>query len=92
MVDVSDGLATDARRLGIGMALDAVPVADGASWDDALLAGEDYELVFTAPDRDRVLAAFDGLEPPIEIGRCTDDGVVRLGDDEMPHGGWEHQW
>jgi thiamine monophosphate kinase len=92
MIDVSDGLATDARRLGIGMALDAVPVADGATWDDALFAGEDYELVFTAPDADRVMAGFDGLELPIEIGRCTDDGVVRLGDDEMPEGGWEHRW
>ena len=92
MIDVSDGLATDIRRLGIGMAIDAVPVAEGASWEDALFAGEDYELVFTAPDPDAVLTAFDGLEPPIEIGRCTADGVVRLGDDEMPHGGWEHQW
>lgn len=92
MIDVSDGLATDARRLGIGMALDAVPLAEGATWDDALFAGEDYELVFTAPDPDRLLAAFEGLEPPIDLGICTDDGIVRLGEDEMPEGGWEHQW
>ena len=92
MVDVSDGLATDLRRLGIGMALDVVPVADGASWDDALFAGEDYELVFTAPDVERVLAAFDQHEPPIQIGVCTDDGELRLGDGPLPEGGWEHRW
>jgi len=69
-----------------------VPVADGASWDDALFAGEDYELVFTAPDPSRVLAAFDQHEPPIQIGVCTDDGELRLGDGPLPEGGWEHRW
>jgi len=91
MVDVSDGLATDLRRLGIGVALDVVPVAEGASWADALFAGEDYELVFAAPDPERVLAEFDG-ERPILIGVCTDDGELRLGDGPLPEGGWEHRW
>jgi thiamine-monophosphate kinase len=97
MIDVSDGLALDLRRLadasGVGVALDAVPVAEGASWDDALARGEDYELVFAAPDRGAVLAAFAGLEPPIEIGVCTDDPAERrLGDGPLPEGGWQHQW
>jgi thiamine-monophosphate kinase len=99
MIDVSDGLALDLRRLadasGVGVVLDAVPVADGASWDDALGRGEDYELVFAAPDRGAVLAAFaaDGLEPPIEIGVCTADAAERvLGDAPLPEAGWSHQW
>lgn len=93
MIDVSDGLAADLRRLGVGMAIDAVPVAEGASWDDALFAGEDYELVFTAPDPDRVLAAFAAsAELPLAIGVCTGDGRLRLGDGPLPEGGWEHRW
>jgi thiamine-monophosphate kinase len=97
MIDVSDGLALDLRRLaeasGVGVALDAVPVADGASWDDAVSRGEDYELLFAAPDRKAVLEAFAGLEPPIEIGACTPDPAERrLGDGVLPEGGWEHRW
>jgi thiamine-monophosphate kinase len=97
MIDVSDGLALDLRRLadasGVGVVLDAVPAADGASWDDAVSRGEDYELVFAAPDREAVAAAFVGLEPPIEIGVCTaDPGERRLGEGSLPEGGWEHRW
>jgi thiamine-monophosphate kinase len=97
MIDVSDGLALDLRRLadasGVGVVLDAVPVADGASWDDAVSRGEDYELVFAAPDRQAVVDAFEGLEPPIEIGVCTaDSDERRLGDGPLPEGGWEHRW
>jgi len=97
MIDVSDGLALDLRRLAaasaVGVVLDAVPVADGASWDDALTRGEDYELVFSAPDRDAVLDAFGALDPPIEIGVCTADASERrLGDGPLPEGGWEHRW
>jgi thiamine-monophosphate kinase len=99
MIDVSDGLALDLRRLadasGVGVVVDAVPIAEGATFDDALARGEDYELVFAAPDADAVLAEFDaaGLDPPIELGRCTDaPRERRLGDGELPEGGWEHRW
>lgn len=99
MIDVSDGLALDVRRLagasGVGIALDAVPVAEGATFDDAVAAGDDYELVFTAPDADAVVAAFAaaGLERPIDIGRCTAAaGEYRLGDGPLPEGGWQHRW
>jgi thiamine-monophosphate kinase len=97
MIDVSDGLALDLRRLadasGVGVVLDAVPVAEGADWDAALARGEDYELVFAAPDRAAVSDAFAGLEAPIEIGVCTDDPTERrLGDGPLPEGGWEHRW
>lgn len=94
MLDISDGLALDLRRLaeasGVGVVLDHVPGPD-----DALVAGDDYELLFTAPDPAAVVAAFEaaGLTPPIEIGRCTADVEERrLGDGPLPEGGWEHTW
>jgi len=97
MIDLSDGLALDLRRLaaasGVGVALDVVPVAEGASWDDALGRGEDYELLFAAPDRAAVERAFAGLEPPLELGVCTDDPAsLLLGDGPLPEGGWQHRW
>lgn len=97
MVDVSDGLAADAGHLadasGVGLALDAVPPAPGASADEALGGGEDYELVFTAPDAGQVTAAFAeaGLRPPLAIGYCTADPEVRtVAGRPMPVAGWEH--
>lgn len=99
MIDISDGLALDLRRLardsGVGVELDAVPVAAGADAERALGGGDDYELLFAAPDAGAVYAAFEsaGLEAPIEIGRCTAAaGDLRLGDGPLPEGGWEHRW
>ncbi|HZD65530.1 MAG TPA: thiamine-phosphate kinase, partial [Acidimicrobiales bacterium] len=61
MIDVSDGLASDlshlARASGVGVDLAVVPVAEGATEADALGGGEDYELVFAAPDGAAVAAA-----------------------------------
>jgi thiamine-monophosphate kinase len=57
MMDVSDGLLLDARRMAeasgctAAIALDAIPFADGV--EDRLAAaswGDDYELLFAAPD------------------------------------------
>jgi thiamine-monophosphate kinase len=97
MIDVSDGLVADLGHLasssGVGVALDRVPVGDGATLDEALTGGEDYVLVFTAPDDRRVSAAFAGL--PVErLGTCTADGAERtLGGRPLPEvGGWEHRW
>ena len=53
MIDISDGLIADAshiaRASGVTLALDDVPVADGATQGDALYGGDDYELLCTAP-------------------------------------------
>ncbi len=99
MIDVSDGLGTDLRHLadasGVGAALHAVPVADGASWEEAVGGGEDYELVFTAPDASRVEAAFAaaGLRLPVPIGRCTPEpGQLLVRDEPLAATGWEHEW
>jgi thiamine-monophosphate kinase len=104
MIDVSDGLAGDLRHLAdascVGVVLDRVPVAIGVSRvsDDpeslALGGGEDYELLFTAPDPTLVEATFAdrGLGKPLPIGHCTDDpSERRLRDTELPALGWEHR-
>jgi thiamine-monophosphate kinase len=104
MIDVSDGLAADVRHLadasGVGVVLDRIPVAMGVSRvsDEpealALGGGEDYELVFAAPDPSRVEALFAelGLGKPLPIGRCTDQpDERRLRDGDLPVLGWVHR-
>ena len=99
MIDVSDGLAADLHHLadasGVGLALDHPPVAVGASEEEALGGGEDYELAFTAADAGRVATAFAGagLRRPVLIGSCTDDPAHRVLECEpLPKLGWEHSW
>jgi thiamine-monophosphate kinase len=103
MIDVSDGLAADVRHLAaasaVGVVLDppAVPLATGATLDDALGGGEDYELIFTLPSEtvpDTVVAfSGAGLRRPTVIGRCTSQaGELGLGDEALPALGWEHRW
>jgi thiamine-monophosphate kinase len=94
MLDLSDGLVIDLRRLaeasGVGVVVDDVPVAAGASLEDALAGGDDYELLFAAPTAPSFPA---GLPVPIVIGRCTaDPGERRFGAGPLPEGGWEHDW
>ncbi|MDQ1412355.1 MAG: thiamine-monophosphate kinase [Acidimicrobiaceae bacterium] len=98
MIDISDGLAADLGHLAdasrVGLDLDVLPVAPGATQQDAITGGEDYVLAFTAADGDAVLAAFTGLCPPVRIGTCLPDPSVRriLGRPFPDVGGWEHSW
>lgn len=66
-MDISDGLALDLHRLckasGVAAELDNVPLLKGATLDEALHDGEDYELLYTAPPRVKV--------PGIRIGAIT---------------------
>ena len=99
MVDVSDGLCADLYHLaeasGVGFSLDHVPVADGCTLAEALSGGEDYELVFSAPDPKAVENSFAvrGVSAPIRIGTCVEDPEARMLDGEpVPLLGWEHEW
>lgn len=97
MIDVSDGLSLDLDRLarasGVGVSLWEVPVADQATLEDALGGGEDYELVFAAPDDRAVLASFAqaGLRAPLRIGTCTPDPTQRqVNGKPLEVMGWRH--
>ncbi len=99
MIDVSDGLGADLDHLGrssqVGVRVGELPVAAGASAQDALSGGEDYELIFSAPYSRRVEEVFAsaGLRAPIVIGSCTADAAERrLGADRLDVGGYQHRW
>jgi thiamine-monophosphate kinase len=97
MIDVSDGLAADlghvADASGVGMRLESVPVAPGATLDEALGGGEDFALAFCAPDEGLVATAFSGLRAPVRIGTCTDSaGELTLAGATLDRAGWEHRW
>jgi thiamine-monophosphate kinase len=97
LMDVSDGLAIDVRRLatasGVGLRLHGVPVVAGATLAEALGGGEDYELIVAAPDPVALRSAFAAasLREPIDIGVCTaTPGEHTLADRPLPRAGWEH--
>jgi len=100
-VDVSDGLVADLVRLaeasGVGLDLvvgDAV-VAAGATREEALGGGEDYELVLATADPDALRVAFAaaGLRPPLAIGACTERSAGSVLDGgPLPPGGWRHEF
>jgi thiamine monophosphate kinase len=97
MIDVSDGLAADLGHIGdmsgVGIQLDTIPRAEGATLEDALFGGDDLVLVFCAPESAPILTAFAPLDTPIRIGRCTDNPAERsLDGTPFPVSGWEHRW
>ena len=98
-IDLSDGLASDVRHLAaaseVGVVIDRLPAVPGATEEEALGGGEDYELLLAAPDSERLHAAFSAaaLDEPVAIGRCTDepDRVLFRGH-PLGTGGWSHHF
>ena len=102
-IDISDGLSTDLTHLcdesSVGAEVDArlLPLSAGATLEEALHGGEDYELLFTARAAARVPRQIAGV-PVTRIGTMVRRrrGQTRVmlvdGPDRLPlepHG-WEH--
>ena len=70
-MDLSDGLSLDLHRMclasGVSAAIEAPPRFPGATLEHALHGGEDYELLFTVGNPDRVPARYEGV-PLTRIG------------------------
>jgi thiamine-monophosphate kinase len=93
MIDVSDGIATDARHIAersgvhVAIELERLPLAPGVTDSEvAATAGEDYELLFTAPP---------GIEVPGDvtwIGEVSEGEGLRLtrGGEPVELSGFEH--
>jgi thiamine-monophosphate kinase len=98
MMDLSDGLGIDLHRLAdasrVGFELTRVPVAEGATLEEATSGGEDYELLIITNDSARLRMIFidRGLRAPISIGIVNKDVTVRLCDGEVfERRGFQHQ-
>lgn len=102
-IDLSDGLSTDLRHMcdesGVAAEVDAeaLPLGLGASLDQALHGGEDYELLFAARPDARTPRGIAGV-PVTRIGRIVRPQAGRPGitlrtaggcQPVEPHG-WEH--
>ena len=95
-MDLSDGLSLDLHRLCLASRVSAElecepPIFRGASLEDALHGGEDYELLFTLPPRARPPAVFGGL-PLTRIGTIREGrpGLIRFLGCRLEPGGYDH--
>ena len=94
-LDLSDGLSLDLHRMCLASGLRAEiappPLFPGATLEQALHGGEDYELLFTAGARAKVPAAFEGL-PLTRIGtmRKGRPGLVELDGAPLAPLGFDH--
>lgn len=93
-IDLSDGLSLDLRRICLASGVDAEivtpPRFPGASIEQALHGGEDYELLLTVPGGVRVPDRFEGL-PLTRLGSILrGSGVVRLDGKPLAPMGYDH--
>ena len=94
-MDLSDGLSLDLFRIceasGVSAVLDRpLPVFHGATIEDALHGGEDYELLFTARAGDKVRRSFEGISLTRIGSICasTSPSIEFFGRPIRP-GGWD---
>jgi thiamine-monophosphate kinase len=94
-MDLSDGLSLDLQRLcresRVGASLTGpLPLAKGASLEQALHGGEDYELLFTAPPKRNVPAKIAGV-PITRIGEITQNtGTITYKERLLEPLGFDH--
>ncbi len=93
-MDLSDGISTDLRHLceasGIGAELfeSTLPLANGATLEQGLHGGEDYELLFTAPAGAEVPGVVEGIRVTA-VGRMVErPGVWWAGGGTEVERGW----
>lgn len=88
-MDISDGLSLDLHRLctasGVAADLDTIPVASGATLEQALHGGEDYELLFTSKTPLRLA----GIRR-IGTVRKGKPGAVKLNGKPLKPAGYDH--
>jgi thiamine-monophosphate kinase len=102
-IDLSDGLSTDLGHIGeesgVGAEIDALalPVAPGATLEQALHGGEDYELLFAARPAVRLPRAIAGVRVTRfgrvvrrRKGKPTVTLVSPQGRQPLEPRGWEH--
>jgi len=94
-MDVSDGLSLDLERMcrasKLAAEIGAPPVFRGATLEQALHGGEDYELLFTLRPGTRVPASFGGVAlTRIGIMRTGRVGEVRLDGRRLAPLGYDH--
>ncbi|QBG47092.1 thiamine-monophosphate kinase [Verrucomicrobia bacterium S94] len=85
MMDISDGLATDLRHIlaqsGVGAALEGAAIPKTGTLEQALFDGEDFELLLTSADPDRLQSKWQeqfGTSLPV-IGKITaEPGTLKL--------------
>jgi thiamine-monophosphate kinase len=95
-IDVSDGLSLDLYRLclasGVAGRIDGpLPVFHGATMEQALHGGEDYELLFTLPAKTDLPSAYAGV-PLTRIGTIErgPPGYVEFRGEPLPPLGYDH--
>lgn len=94
-MDLSDGLSLDLHRMclasGVSARIEAPPIFPGATLDQALHGGEDYELLFTVAPRAHPPGHFERV-PLTRIGTITAGraGAVLLNGKTLAPLGFDH--
>jgi thiamine-monophosphate kinase len=80
--DISDGLVREVTKFGLGAEIESakVPIAPGATLQQALTGGEEVQLVVACPEP---------LEGSVPIGRFTAEPAIRVDGKEF-EGGYDH--